>query len=357
MQDISQSEYRARKREIIARALSQHGLNIAIEEAVSVPPRTRRRAALKATKVGSSVAIGFSAAASHSIVDMHECHVLTPGLTALVQGLREMMAALLRGGESIDLGVTETDTGFDLRLAWDRRIAPSHSGEIARWAQRLGIARVTVGDDIAAMFSVPSLRVAGAVVHPPPFAFLQPTVPGELALQSRVASALKGATQVADLFAGCGTFSLALAPISAVHAVEIDGPMLAALGEASRRTPGLRPVTTERRNLFRRRLTSDELGRFDAIVLDPPRAGALAQAKLLAQSRVRRIAYVSCDAQSFARDCATLLDGGYATDAVTPVDQFIWSEHIELMAVFEKSGRSKAVSSTTHVGMRRSSDK
>jgi 23S rRNA (uracil1939-C5)-methyltransferase len=353
LQDIPDSDYRARKREIIAYALTRHGLEIAIEESVSVPPRSRRRTALKAGKTGASVAVGFNATASHTIVDMRECHVLTPRLTALVAGLREMMASWLRDGEKADLGVTETDTGFDLQVTWDRRSGPSLPSDVARSAQKLGIARITVGDDIAASFSNPSLRIAGAEVRPPPFAFLQPTVAGELALQSGVVAALKGAKHVADLFAGCGTFSLALASSSSVHAIDLDGAMLAALGDAARRTPGLKPVTTERRNLFRRPLGRGELDRFDAVVLDPPRAGALEQVRMLAQSRVPRVAYVSCDAQSFARDCATLLEGGYRTHAVTPVDQFLWSEHIELMAVFETSRGGKAVSSAALAGSRR----
>jgi 23S rRNA (uracil1939-C5)-methyltransferase len=351
LQDLPDSDYRTRKREIIAGALARHGLKIAVENAIIVPPRSRRRAALKAGKTGSSVAVGFNATASHTIVDMRECHVLTPRLTALVAGLREMMAPLLRDGEKADLGVTETDSGFDLQVTWGRRSGPAPSADLARWAQKLGIARVMLGDEIAASFSAPSLRIAGAEVQPPPFAFLQPTVPGERALQARVVAALQGAKHIADLFAGCGTFSLALAPSSSVHAVERDGPMLAALGDAARRTPGLKPLTTERRNLFRRPLARQELERFDAVVLDPPRAGALEQVKMLAQSRVPRIAYISCDAQSFARDCALLLEGGYATAAVTPVDQFLWSEHIELMAVFETSRGGRAP--TARAGSRR----
>ncbi len=166
--------------------------------------------------------------------------------------------------------------------------------------------------------------------------FLQPTREGEAVLQEHVVKALSGAKNIADLFAGVGTFALAIAPWSKVHAVESSAGALAALGDAARRTAGLKPVTTERRDLFKRPLSAAELNRFDAVVLDPPRAGALAQIDQLAQSKVGRIAYVSCDAASFARDARVLVDAGFLIGPVVPVDQFLWSEHIELVASFAR---------------------
>jgi 23S rRNA (uracil1939-C5)-methyltransferase len=156
-------------------------------------------------------------------------------------------------------------------------------------------------------------------------------------LQLRVTSILKGAKHVADLFAGCGTFALPLAAQSKVHAADADAPALAALAAAARATQRLKPVTTEKRDLFKRPLFQVELAHFDAVVLDPPRAGAAAQAGQLAASRVARIAYVSCNAGSFARDARVLVDGGYRMGAVLPVDQFLWSSHIELVAGFTKA--------------------
>jgi 23S rRNA (uracil1939-C5)-methyltransferase len=186
-----------------------------------------------------------------------------------------------------------------------------------------------------ASFSEPTVRLSGVEVRLPPSAFLQPTAEGELFLQSYARSAVKGAKRIADLFAGCGTLSFAVAQVAPVHAVELDPVMLGALVDAARKAKGLKKITAERRNLFRQPLAREELSRFDTVILDPPRAGAEAQARELAGSGVRRILYVSCDPQSFARDAAILLGGGYTASAVTPVDQFIWSEHIELVALFE----------------------
>ncbi len=171
----------------------------------------------------------------------------------------------------------------------------------------------------------------------PPDTFLQPSREGEAALQARVLEAVAGAKAVADLFSGCGTFSLALAERARVHAVEKEQAMLDALAAAARATPGLKPVTVARRDLFKIPLGPAELAAFDAVVLDPPRAGAEGQVRQLAAATVPRLAYVSCDAQSFARDAAILAAGGYRLEGVTPVDQFLWSSHIELVAAFAKA--------------------
>jgi len=175
----------------------------------------------------------------------------------------------------------------------------------------------------------------GVRVNLPPHPFLQATVEGEVALQARVLETVGKAKSVADLFAGCGTFALPLARKARVHAVEQDKSALAALGEAAK-SPGLKPVTTEARDLFKLPLIPSELNAYDAVVLDPPRAGAEGQAAQLAKSRVPAIAYVSCDAASFARDAALLIAGGYQIGPVTPVDQFLWSSHIELAGSFRR---------------------
>jgi 23S rRNA (uracil1939-C5)-methyltransferase len=182
----------------------------------------------------------------------------------------------------------------------------------------------------------PEIRLDEIIVIPPPHTFLQATTEGEVALQTYVVELAKGAKAIVDLFAGIGTFSLPLARRAKIHAVEQDGEALAALAEAARKTPGLKPVTAEKRDLFKTPLTVLELHRFDAAVLDPPRAGAEAQVKLLAASKIPRIAYVSCDAASFARDAATLAAGGFAMGDVTPIDQFLYSEHVEIVAGFRR---------------------
>lgn len=334
-QDMPDADYRALKRKVVGDALARHGVAAPVEVVVEVPPGTRRRAALKAKKT-DTVAIGFHAARSHAIVDMAECPVLTPGLTRLLPGLHEMFGDLLAPGQDAELHLTDTDTGIDLAMRWRRPNDPATLAALARCASRLKLARITAHNEVAVELAKPSVRFGKATVVLPPESFLQPTREGEAVLQAFVLETLDGAKRVADLFAGCGTFALPLAEKARVHAVDIDGAMIATLTAAARDTPGLKPLTADTRNLFRQPLTEPELA-YDAVCLDPPRAGALAQVQALAASKVPRIAYVSCDAETFARDARVLIDGGYALTRVVPVDQFLWSSHIELVGAFKRS--------------------
>lgn len=338
LQDIAPDEYRTLKRDIVVDVLARHGFaDAVVEEIVSVPPRTRRRATFKVQKQNGAVQIGFHAAKSHTIVDIQECQVLTPALFAAVPRLREMMAALMREGDTCELHVTDTDTGLDIAIGWNRPNSAKLIGEIARWATKFKFARITSGNDILVELATPRIQFGKASVDLPPEAFLQPTREGEAVLQKHVIAAIGKAKHIADLFSGCGTFALPLAERARVHAVELERPMLDALAKAARNTSGLKPLTTEARDLFKRPLTAPELSKFDCVVLDPPRAGAVAQAKELVQSKIARIAYVSCNAASFARDASILAEGGFRMGPVTPVDQFLWSSHIELVAAFARS--------------------
>jgi 23S rRNA (uracil1939-C5)-methyltransferase len=206
--------------------------------------------------------------------------------------------------------------------------------ELSDFASALNLARLTWNGELVALARTPSLRIRRFTLALPPEAFLQPTVEGERMLQALVCEAVGGAKRVADLFAGCGSFALPLADGRAVHAVEIAGPQLDALAGAAK--AGNAELTTQARDLFRRPLTSSELGRFDAVVLDPPRPGALAQAQALAESTVPNVFYVSCSPATFARDARSLCDGGYRLARVVPVDQFLWSPHVELFAHFTR---------------------
>jgi 23S rRNA (uracil1939-C5)-methyltransferase len=335
-QDMADADYRAFKRGFVLDALARHGIDTAVEDIVEVPPATRRRATLKALKGEGGVALGFHAAGTHDISDLYKCLVLTPRLVALVPRLREMLEALLRTGEFAELRLTDTDTGIDLSLRWHKTNDAATVAELARWAAKLKLARVARHGETLIELVRPMVRLGKADVFIPSEGFLQPTREGEAALQAFVLAALSGAKRAADLFAGCGTFTLPLAERARVHAVEIEAPMLEALAAAARATSGLKPVTVEKRNLFHRPLNESELSTFDAVCLDPPRAGALAQVQMLARSKVRRVAYVSCDAETFARDARVMIDGGYRLARVQPVDQFLWSSHIELAAAFER---------------------
>lgn len=335
-QDMQAADYRAFKRALVFDALARHGIDTLVEEVVEVPPSTRRRATLKASKGADGVALGFHAAGTHEICDLHECFVLTPRLVALVPKLREMLTALLHDGEFAELRLADTDGGVDLSLRWQKTNDAAMVAELARWAGKLGLARIARHGETLIERARPSVRLGKADLFLPSEAFLQPTREGEAALQRFVREALAGAKFVADLFCGCGTFALPLAERARVHAVDLEAAMLEALAAAARATSGLKPVTPEKRNLFRRPLGESELVNFDAVSLDPPRAGALAQAHKLAGSKVKRVAYVSCDAETFARDARVLIDGGYRLARVQPVDQFLWSDQIELAASFER---------------------
>jgi len=218
------------------------------------------------------------------------------------------------------------------------QMKPAVTQAFANAAPLMGVLRVLWNGALAYESAAPEVRFGAATVKLPPECFLQPTRAGEAALTKRVLAATKGARSVADLFSGCGTFSLPLAAQARVQAVEKDDAMLAALLSAAKASSGLKPVTIARRDLFKVPLSAAELRKFDAVMLDPPRAGAQAQCLQLAKSTVARIAYVSCDAQSFARDARILVDGGYFMEPVTPVDQFLWSEHIELVGAFARQG-------------------
>ncbi|HJT42529.1 MAG TPA: RsmD family RNA methyltransferase [Rhizomicrobium sp.] len=336
LQDIALDVYSAKKRDAVIAALKRAGVEAQVDAPVIVPPRSRRRAVFKIKSLAEGLHIGFHAAKSHTIIDMHHCDVLTPGLFALVGALRQKLELLFGVGEAGELHVTESDTGFDCALRWRARLTSTLRAALSSALSGLGIARLTMGRETVFETAQPVVSLGGVKVVLPPDPFLQATREGEASLQAFVLQTVGKAKRVADLFAGCGTFALPLARQARVHAVEQDAPALAALAAAAN-PPGLKPITTEVRDLFKLPLTPGELAPYDAVVLDPPRAGAEAQARALAKSKVPVIVYVSCDADSFARDAALLIAGGYKIGSVTPIDQFLWSSHIELVAAFRRT--------------------
>ena len=336
-QDMDASAYAEAKRQKILDALAQAGVRGDVQATISVAPGTRRRAVLKAHKHDGHVDLGFHAARSHSIIDMQECLLVTPKLAAVVAPLRELLDKIFDNGHQADLHITDTETGLDISVKTNAKISPAITAELARNASRLNVARIIWKGEIALEVATPTIRFDGIAVKIPPEAFLQASHEGEALLQTHVAKFLKGAKHIADLFAGCGTFALPLAKGARVHAVELEAAPLAALAGAARGASGLKPVTTEKRDLFKLPLTPAELKPCDAVLLDPPRAGTAAQVSELAQSKIRRIAYVSCNAESFARDAAMLIKAGYDMGSITPIDQFLWSSHIELVAGFERA--------------------
>jgi 23S rRNA (uracil1939-C5)-methyltransferase len=338
VQHLSETFYREWKTEQIRHALAQRSItDFEMKPLVAVAPRSRRRATLSAKQTREEIVLGFQERGSNFIVDMEECHVLDRRLEQLVPQLRAALAGELPHSGQCEIGLTVTDTGIDLTLGLPNiEIDGARRTRLAKLATQLHLARLTVNGDMVAQTHAPSLKWAGVYVSPPPGAFLQAVPSAEQAMQSLVVHGAGNARKVADLFAGCGTFTFPLAKASAVTAYESDVDAVGALKEASKHVQGLKPITVERRDLFRRPLLNTELEVFDAVILDPPRASAKAQCEHLAQAKVKRVTMVSCSPATFARDARTLIDGGFKLREVTPVDQFLWATHVELVAQFQR---------------------
>ncbi|MDG4646865.1 class I SAM-dependent RNA methyltransferase [Roseibacterium sp. SDUM158017] len=318
------------KAQVIATALAAHGLEAPMREIRTSPPRSRRRATLAGRRTKKGAMVGFHARKSDTIVPISDCFVLAPELLATLPTLEEITRLGASRSGVLGLSLTLSPAGVDLRVTGGKPLDGPLRANLPRFAPHF--TRLSWDDEPVFADAPPVQRFGPATVTPPPGAFLQATAAGEAALLAAVAEATQGAARIADLFSGCGTFALPLARTAAVHAVEGDAGLLAALDAGARHASGLRPVTIEARDLFRRPLGPDELAGFDAVVIDPPRAGAEAQARALAGARVPRIAAVSCNPVTFARDAALLVAAGYRLDWVQPVDQFRWSPHVELAA-------------------------
>lgn len=312
----------------ISSALATQGLEAAIRAPALSPPRTRRRATLHAESSGR---IGFSMEKSHAIVDLAECHVLAPELFALVAPLRRLIH-VLRPRRRLDVHLTLADQGVDLLINGVMPEGLAAAEAITAFAEGNRLARVAFdegyGPEVRWEPEAVTITLGGVPVPLPPASFLQATREGEAALVAAVREVVPGEGVVADLFAGLGTFALALP--GRVYAAEAGREAIMALKAAAARSH--RTVFTEHRDLYRRPLTPAELDRFSAVVIDPPRAGAKEQAQALAGSKTPKLAYVSCNPSSFARDVKTMVEGGWQIDWIQPVGQFRWSTHVELAA-------------------------
>ncbi|WP_443971497.1 class I SAM-dependent RNA methyltransferase [Sphingobium sp. CR28] len=346
LQHVSDAAYAAYVRDRVAGALAGQGLEAdAVLPAHISPPRTRRRASLRAVRQGKTVLLGFAAQGSHRIIDMHECHVLEPQLFALVAPLRALVASRLADRRSAEVRLALTDQGVDVQISGLSFDGLEATEAVLDFARTHGLARLALvgaeGEPSLTIWEPDPVTVTfGGVggnlaVAYPPHAFLQATRDGEAALLAAVREGIGNAAMVADLFAGLGTFALSVAgdvPGRKVYAAEAARDLIGALQLAGNRLPGR--IFPEHRDLFRRPLTAKEAGRFDAIVIDPPRAGAREQCQQLAEASCRRLVYVSCNPASFGRDAVMLVAGGYRIATVQPVGQFRWSTHVELAASF-----------------------
>lgn len=341
LQHVAPALYHGWLTDRILMALQQHDIVVPPENIAAPhvsPPNTRRRATFRAVRRGKAVELGFNVERAHRLVDLAECHILHPDLFHLLAPLRALLARELTDGHAASVQVTLTDTGVDLTLGGLKRKGLAQDETLTRFAEETDLARLSidtgVGVDVIIERRPPIIRFGGVPVRLPVGAFLQATSDGEAALQAAVLDSVGKAKTVADLFAGLGTFALLLSKTAKVLASDAGKVSLDSLQRAA--NEAMRPVKIEHRDLFRRPYTALELKKFDAVVIDPPRAGATAQCMEIAKSSVPVVVAVSCNPNTFARDARLLLDGGYRLERLWPVGQFLWSAHVELVARFTR---------------------
>jgi len=329
--------YRSWKRNLVIETLAQAKIACEVHPLIDAHGRGRRRMTLHA-RLGTHdvLKVGYAAASSHDIVPIDRCPILDPALDGALDAAWAIAEPLKPSGKPLDIQLTATDGGLDVDVRGSGRLAAAMISTLSRVAEQHRLARLTRHGELILLRNPPVIAIGTAQVMLPPGSFLQATVAGEEALATLVSDHCKGARHIADLFCGVGPFALRLAEKSRISAFDNDAGGVAALQKAAGTTPRLKPVRAERRDLFRRPLVMQELREFDAVVFDPPRQGAQAQAQQLAASKVGVIVAVSCNVATFARDARILIEGGYRIEGVSPIDQFRYSPHVELVAKFAK---------------------
>jgi 23S rRNA (uracil1939-C5)-methyltransferase len=322
------------KTTIVHTALAAQGIEADLRPIITSPPRSRRRATLAARRTKGGVLMGFHSRASDVLVGVPQCQLLHPDLISAFPALEAIVKLGGSRTQEMDLAITRTTSGPDVAVTGGKPADSTQRMDLARLVEAFGLSRLSWNGEVIAQRAQPMMRFGRANVPLPVGAFLQPTAEGEAALLACVKEAVGPARRIIDLFAGIGTFGLPLAENAEIHAVEGDVAMLTALDKGFRMAEGIKRVTNDIRDLYRRPLEPDEFKGYDAVVIDPPRAGAEAQSHTLARSKVPVIAAVSCNPATFARDAKILTQAGYKLNWVQVVDQFRWSPHVELAAQF-----------------------
>jgi 23S rRNA (uracil1939-C5)-methyltransferase len=336
-QHWSLAEYLLWKRNLVAEALEHAGLIAPVDPIIDAHGKGRRRAVLHARRgKGDILEVGFAAQRSHQIVGIDTCPVLAPGLGGAVLASWAIAEILKPANKPLDIHITATDSGLDVDVRGSGPLSTKLTAAMARLAEQHRLARITRHGELVLQREQPMLKIGRASVPLPPSAFLQATAEGEASLARLVTEHVGNAKRVADLFCGIGTFALRLAEKARVTAADSEAIAIQALTRATAKTSGLKPIEASARDLFRRPIMATELKAFDAVVFDPPRQGAEAVARELALSKVPLVVAVSCDATTFARDARILIDGGFKLAGVTPIDQFRYSHHVELVAKFTR---------------------
>ncbi len=306
---------------------------------------SRRRVRLAAAgRGGGTAVVGFSEPASHNIIDITECPVLSPEIMTFIEPLRKFLGRQLSRRQKMNIQINLAENGLDIILEGRGEPDLDLRMDMAAFAEDQDIARICWQDmklkkpyhEILCERRKPYVVFAGRQVYPPPGSFLQATRAGEENLINFVQTSLGDADRLVDIFAGCGTFTVAMIGDHGVHAVEGNGEMVAALQQSSRQMGKIRALTTEVRDLFLRPLLPHELNGFDGLIIDPPRAGAQAQIQEIAKSDIERLVMISCNPASFARDARLLVDGGFIMGDILPIDQFLYSPHLEIVVRFSR---------------------
>ena len=340
VQALAFAPYAAWKRGLLIEALARFHVAAEVAPMLDAHGAGRRRATFHArTEEDGRTRVGFMQARSHAIVAIDQCPILDPRLATSLRAARAVADALALSKKPLDIVATATESGLDLDLRGHGPLGENERKRLVAVGLSHDLARLANHGAIVVERRRPVFRIGKARVDPPPGAFVQATDAGEAALAERVTATLVGAERVADLFSGIGAFSLRLAEQAEVIAFDNDSPALAAQDRASRASG--HPIGVVVRDLFHRPLTVDELNRFDAVVLDPPRAGAEAQVRAIAASDLQRVASVACDVQTFARDAAILTAAGFHVDTIVPIDQFRYSSHVEIFAAFQRAPKKK----------------
>ena len=329
--------YRAWKHQLVVETLKQAKLACEVSPLIDAHGLGRRRITLHARMgVHDVLKVGFTAVNSHDVIPVDRCPILDPGLSGALDAAWALAEPLISAAKPLDIQITATDSGLDVDVRGSGPLASAMITALSRICEQHRLARLTRHGELVLMRSPPVVSIGTAQVTLPPGSFLQATVAGEETLAALVAEACGRAKNIADLFCGVGPFALRLAAKARIAAFDSDAGAVTALQKAATATSGLKPVKAETRDLFRRPLVAQELRDFDAIVFDPPRQGAQAQALQLAASKIGTVVAVSCNVATFARDARILVDGGFRLEKVTPVDQFRYTPHVELVALLTR---------------------
>ncbi len=337
LQHLDTAVYLDWKRQQVIDAFSASGLAPEVAPCLPVTMASRRRAVFSAVTEQDQVKFGFQSRHSHDVVDIKECPVLEPAISGKIAQLRQLAGIFRAGAAQLRVTVLASENGLDIAVDTAGDVGERRRKLAVEWAVQAKITRLSVNGEVAVQRAQPFLTIGEATVSPPPGGFVQAVRGAETQMSKLVAGHLKKSRRIVDLFSGYGAISLPLAARASVHAVELEQPALDALETVAASMTSIKKITQERRDLFHRPLRAPVLNKFDGALFDPPRAGAEEQASELAKSTITRLAAISCNPKTLARDAKILVDGGFRVSSLTPIDQFVYSPHVEVVALFERA--------------------